>query len=224
MKIILLRHAESMGNREQRMLGQLDDPLSEWGQLQAKQLGQSLAHDSGQPTHLYCSPLARSLQTAQILLQSWPHIPNSQIETVDALKEIHNGIFQGLTWAQAQAQYPELCATLERSPTWIPIPGAESLVAVRDRARDFIQNLLTHHQNGDQIWSVTHGGFLPYLVAELLGSAKVWGMQIPSLALFEFELDLTYWHHQDQTCQNSTLWKIHRFNQCLVPQAHEAGV
>lgn len=217
MKILFLRHAESLGNCEQRMIGQLEDHLSDQGRQQASQLGSVLVQQVWQPTHLYSSPLQRAFQTAQLLSQAWPqdsHRP--ALETVDALKEIHPGIFQGLTWSQAQAQYPELCVALERSPTWIPIPGAESLAVVRDRAHGFIQMLLKGHENGDRIWAVTHGGLLPYLISELFGSPKVWGLEIPSLALFEFEVHLNYWESQDQNCHNPTLWQIHRFNQCVV--------
>lgn len=210
MKLLLIRHGESTGNLEQRMQGWNEAALTETGILQAKALGEYLLKENGQPSHLYSSPLQRAVQTAQILRgysQS-----ELKIQTAAELKELHNGVFQGLTWQEAQASYPALCWTLESSPDWIPIPEAESLQAARDRAQSFIQTLTTQHQNSDQIWVVTHGGILQYLVATLLESDRVWGLQISSTALFEFWLDLERWH-QGQNRFNPTLWQIRRFNQ-----------
>lgn len=211
MKLLLIRHAESTGNLEQRMPGWNEDALSETGMLQARTLARYLLKENGQPSHLYSSPLQRAVQTAQILLDYSQS--GFKIQTDVNLKELHNGVFQGLTWQEAQASYPELCQALETSPDWISIPGAESLQTACDRAQFFIQTLLTQHQNSDQIWVVTHGGILQYLVAALLRSDRTWGLQIRSTALFEFWLDLERWQTKDQNRFNPCLWQIRRFNQ-----------
>lgn len=208
MKLLLIRHAESVGNQEQRLQGQADFALSFQGQRQAAALAQSLSTQSWCPTHVYSSPLQRAIQTATILLQG----RELAIAGSEALQEIHLGILQGLTWAEAQAQYPELCCALEASPTWIPIPEAESLIQVRDRAKGFVESLLNQHIDSHRIWIITHGGLLPYLIAALLGCDRVWGLEIPPTALFEFWLDRDRWPHQDENLANNTLWQIRRFN------------
>ncbi|HEY9846058.1 MAG TPA: histidine phosphatase family protein, partial [Candidatus Caenarcaniphilales bacterium] len=124
--------------------------------------------------------------------------------------ELHNGILEGLTWSEAQTRYPSLCQALETSPEWLPIPGAEPLTQARDRALGFIQTLLSRHTNTDQIWIITHGGILQFLIAALLGCDRVWGLSINATALFEFWIDLTHWH-RDQTL-NPTLGQIRCFN------------
>ncbi len=210
MKLLLIRHAESIGNQEQRLQGHADFALSTTGQLQAAKLAAYLSSESWLPTHVYSSPLQRALQTAQILLRSRQEVT---IQTCEALKELDNGIFQGLTWAEAQSHYPELCRSLTTSPEWLPIPGAESPLQVRDRARSFWHALLTQHQNSDQIWIVTHGGLLLYLMAALLGSDRVWGLDIGPTARFEFWLDRDRWHCEDENLANTTLWQIRHFNE-----------
>lgn len=220
MKLLLIRHAESVGNLEKRMQGWVDCELSSNGELQVKKLAQHLLKETWQPSHVYSSPLQRAAQTAQALIVEFEAASNRlmhgeakiDVEYADELKELQNGIFQGLTWPEAQIQYPELCHRLETSPEWLPIPGAESLQQVRDRASQFIRTLLTRHTNTDQIWVVTHGGILQYLIAELLGCDRTWGLQISATALFEFWIDLTRWHLADQNCFNTALWQIHRFN------------
>jgi broad specificity phosphatase PhoE len=220
MKLLFIRHAESVGNREKRMQGHMDFELSTRGKLQAKKLAQNLQTASWQPSHIYSSPLKRAAQTSQILLTAFrPEsavTSSAQVEIKihyeDALKELDNGIFQGLTWSEAQTRHADLCRALEASPEWISIPGAESLLEVRDRAHRFIQTLFAHHSDLDQIWIITHGGILQYLIAELLGCERVWGLSIYATALFEFWLDLSRWPLTGQNLSNTTLWKIRRFN------------
>lgn len=213
MKLLLIRHAESLGNVDQRIQGRQDQDLSDQGRLQAQTLGTFLAANLWQPSHLYSSSLKRAVQTAQLLLAPLPTQPPTQY--IQELQELNNGIFDGLTWQEAETRYPQLCQALMTSAEWIPIPEAESLQAIRDRAQAFLQALLRNHGNQDQIWIVSHGGFLQYLVAAILGSDRVWGLSISPTALFEFWLDLERWSLTDQNRWNPTLWQIRRFNQVL---------
>ena len=135
-----------------------------------------------------------------------------QIHIHPSLQEWHTGIFQGLTWSEAQARYPDLCAALESRRDWLPIPEAETLDQGRDRARQFIQQLLATHCQTDSLWIVTHGGILPQLVAALLGCDRAWGFPVNNTALFDFELDCDRWPRPDCDRWNTSLWQIHRFN------------
>lgn len=211
MKLLLIRHAESLGNVDQRIQGHQDLELSERGILQAQNLAVFLGKETWQPSHLYSSPLKRAVQTAQWLLTALPTQP--EIQSKQELQELSNGILDGLTWQQAEAQYPDLAQALLTSSELIAIPGAEPPQAARDRAQAFLQTLLRHHSNNHQIWIVTHGGFLQYLVAEILGSDRTWGISIPPTALFEFWLERDRWSLTDQNRWNPTLWQIRRFNQ-----------
>ncbi len=209
MKLILIRHAESLGNVAQEIQGQEDSPLSEKGRLQALQLGEYLRSISWNPSHIYASPLIRSQRTAELTVGS----KALTIQVSPDLKEIHNGILQGLTWKVAQAKFPNLCAALLDTPEWIPIPEAEAPQDIFLRAQRFWDQILPAHNNTDQILIFTHGGFLQYLVAALLGCDRIWGFTIQPTALFEFDLDLEYFHTCDQNRFNPTFCKILRFNQ-----------
>ncbi|NCJ06586.1 histidine phosphatase family protein [Synechococcales cyanobacterium C] len=214
MHLLLIRHAESIGNCAAQIQAQVDDALTAKGKAQAQQLGRFLSRQSWHPTHLYCSPLVRSHHTAHLLRQALP-TPDLQPIVAADLQEIDHGIFQGLTWAEAQIQYPDLCAQLTDSVDWIPIPGGESPQDCRDRAHRFLKTLLATHQNTDRIWVISHGGFLQYLIAELLGCDRTWGLAIAPTARFEFELDLSRWFQASLNLHNPVLWKIHQFNQTL---------
>jgi broad specificity phosphatase PhoE len=234
-QLLFIRHAQSTGNQEKRMQGHGEFPLSETGRQQAEKLARRLLAEAWFPTHIYSSPLKRAAETTQILIDHFltaplpaavsdlidpsvspsdlPHISTAlPVRYADALKEFQNGIFQGLTWAEARTEYPELCQALEASPDWIPIPQAETLQDARDRAHQFIQSLLEQHRNGDRVWIVTHSWILQHLIAVLMGCDRSWRLRAQNTALFEFWFDHSRWQLTDQNRFNTDLWQVRRFN------------
>lgn len=236
LKLLFIRHAQSTGNQEKRMQGHGDFALSELGKQQAEKLARSLLAEAWFPSHIYSSPLQRAAQTTDILLEHFRTAPlpatvsdlidsavtpidpdedtanTISIRYADELKEFQNGIFQGLTWAEARTRYPDLCHALESSPDWIPIPQAETLQDARDRAKHFIQQLLRQHRNGDHIWIITHSWILQHLVAELMGCDRSWRLRASNTSLFEFWIDQSRWQRADQNRFNTDLWQVRRFN------------
>jgi broad specificity phosphatase PhoE len=72
--------------------------------------------------------------------------------------------------------------------------------------------VLNRHQNGEQIWIVTHSWILQHLIAELMGCDRSWRIHARNTAIFEFWIDQTRWRRTDQSCLNTDLWQIRRFN------------
>lgn len=218
LKILLIRHAQSLGNVQGQMEGQCSTALSRLGQAQAQQLKAYLMTQD-LPTHIYISSLLRASQTIQPLvtsLQQRKHPFRNQ--QTNALRELHQGIFQGLTWAEAQSKYPDVCEKLLSSMTWQPVPEAESLVDARARARSWMKHILDKHSPGDVIWAVSHEGFLQQLVSVIMGCDRTWRIPIPHTALFEFWLASTQYQNQWQSLQgdrfNPEFWLLKRFNDC----------
>lgn len=218
LKILLIRHAQSVGNCQGRMEGQSSTGLSAQGHSQAQQLKRYLLTQD-LPTHVYTSPLLRASQTIQPLLralQQKAHPFCSQ--QTKALQELHQGIFQGLTWQEAQSKYPDVCTQLLSSLIWQPVPQAESLAAARARAQLWMKYVLDKHQPGDTVWAISHEGFLQQLVAVMMGCDRTWKIPIAHTAIFEFWLAST--QHQNQWKQlkddrfNPEFWLIKRFNDC----------
>ncbi|NJM99292.1 MAG: histidine phosphatase family protein [Phormidesmis sp. RL_2_1] len=229
LKILLIRHALSIGNLQGRMEGQMEGAaatgLSPTGRQQAEQLSQTLieAGSSSLPTHLYSSPLLRAAQTTAVLLTHLQHINHPvQHYLAHDLREVHPGIFQGLTWAEAQIRYPELCGQLLSSLTWQPVPEAESLAATRARASAWVKHILQTHRGGETIWAVSHGGILQQIISVMLGCDRTWKMPIDHTAIFEFWLAATppstaqpaSWQPLANDQFNPEYWHIRRFNDC----------
>lgn len=235
LKILLIRHGQSQGNVEGRMEGWSSTGLTDLGRQQAQQLGQRLGQENQYPTQIYCSPLQRATETlAAMASELWstveipapaisiseipmPEIPIPEIPvpTVfhDDLRENHQGILTGLTWAEAQAQYPDLCQRLETSLDWVPIPEAESWLDGHQRAQRFVDNLLQQHRNGDQVWVISHQWIFQHIFACLLGSERTWGISFGHTAITELWLDRDRWFEADLNQRlNTELWRIQRFN------------
>lgn len=190
LKLLFIRHAQSAGNLQGQMEGQRSTALSERGWQQARCLSRHLVEDvSCRPTHLYSSPLLRARQTADVLASALKQVQHPfKIQSAAALQEMHQGIFQGLTWSEAQTQYPELCAQLLSSLHWQPVPQAETLVAARARSHQWIHHILSVHSPGEVVWMVSHEGILQQMIAVIMGCDRTWKISIAHTAIFEFWL------------------------------------
>ncbi|NER78394.1 MAG: histidine phosphatase family protein [Leptolyngbya sp. SIO1D8] len=239
LKLLFIRHGESTGNREKRMTSHLDDGLTAMGQVQCQHLAQSLYEQGWQPSHIYTSPLRRAIESLDYLLQPWnwplptelyrdltiaqghsfltpelyPLSPlaSPPITASEQLTEFQAGIFTGLTWAEAKQQYPQLCYMLEKSQDWVAIPHAETPLEGRERASQFIGQLLANHRVGDTVWIISHHWIMEHLIACLMGCDRTWQIAIPNTALFEFWLDRDRWLKTGMPLGISDLWQIKRF-------------
>ncbi|MEM9906074.1 MAG: histidine phosphatase family protein [Cyanobacteria bacterium P01_D01_bin.44] len=207
LKLLLIRHAQSLGNAEARMEGQSSTPLTPLGQHQAQQLTRYLQNHAEPPSHCYSSPLLRAVQTAKTLIEPYPGLA---ISPLDSLQELHQGIFQGLTWAEATARHRDLCRQLTGTLTYRPVPQAEPLAAAWQRAHRCVHNL-RNHQAGDVVWAISHGGFMQHLIAAILGCDRTWKLPIGHTAIFEFWLALNH-ENGTESLFNPECWQIKQFN------------
>lgn len=165
MRLLLLRHAQSIANAEARIQGQLDSPLSEQGQRQARALAQRLQRESWDITAIYASDLSRAAETA--------HIVGSQVELPVALdprlREYDAGVLNGLTWAEVEAHYPGLWQEFQRGGEWVPIPGEEGNGAFQARLAAFLDEGRARHEGRGTVVIVSHGASLSMILLHLLG-------------------------------------------------------
>ena len=105
-KLVLVRHGESVWNKENRFTGWTDVDLSEDGYLQAKKAGGILKRNGYTFDAAYTSVLKRSIKTLHIILeeldQLW--IPEDKSWRMN---ERFYGALQGLNKAEIAAKYGE---------------------------------------------------------------------------------------------------------------------
>jgi len=149
-RLVLIRHGETAWNRDRRMQGQTDTPLSDEGRAQARALGARLA--SARFAALYSSDLARAMDTARCVADSTGH----DIVADARLRERAFGIFEGLTAAEIAARYPdELERFRSRDPDYV-VPSGEGGRVFHARCLGCLAEIAQRHA-GDEVVVVTHG-------------------------------------------------------------------
>jgi probable phosphoglycerate mutase len=91
-RLLLIRHAQSVANIEGRMQGSGNDPLTPRGIAQAHNLARRLQSDSLSNGLIFCSPLQRAKQTAEIVAQAL----NLPLQLHPGLTEIDLGKLEGV--------------------------------------------------------------------------------------------------------------------------------
>ena len=150
-KIIkLYRHGETAWNKEGRLQGWLDSPLTEYGQAQAKK-------QTEQVELVFSSDLGRAVETAKLMF------PQVLLLKDPRLREIYLGDWQGKTISMLTAQSEYRCY-LERPNEFIA-HTQESFQAVTQRMQDFLDDILTRKETNIAV--VSHGVAIACLVAAL---------------------------------------------------------
>lgn len=184
-KFILIRHGETIWNKEHKMQGQTDIPLSKVGIKQAKQLSIHL-----KDIHLdilYSSPLKRASKTAKQIHQFHTHIP---FLTHDSLKERSFGDLEGITYEDIILTHPRMAFDKTWDYPYFQPPKGECLIDVRKRAEVFLHDALSHYE-GKTIAIVSHGVTLRIIIQILVGlpfsSAEALKTENTSCAFIEFD-------------------------------------
>jgi 2,3-bisphosphoglycerate-dependent phosphoglycerate mutase len=123
-KLVLLRHGESVWNKENRFTGWTDVDLSEQGRIEARKAGQLLKADAYRFDLAYTSVLKRAIRTLWIALDEldlmWLPVEHSW-----RLNERHYGALQGLNKAETAAKYGDAQVKVWRRAYDTPPPPLE---------------------------------------------------------------------------------------------------
>ena len=184
-QFFIVRHGETLWNRERRIQGQGNSELSAAGLRQATAVARHLA--TAGCTRLVSSDLGRTVQTAQPIAAA----TGLHLETDAGLRERAFGIFEGLTADQIRARYPDDHARWQLRKPDYGIPGGESLVQLSDRVRGALEALA--RASSGKVIIVTHGGVLDalYRIAAnaALDAPRTWQLLNASVNQIEVERD-----------------------------------
>src|SRR3989442_15467407 len=122
--LVLLRHGESTWNRENRVTGWHDVPLTESGMEESRAAAGMMATENIRPGILHTSVLLRAIQTANSALEdlglAWLPVRRSW-----RLNERHYGALQGLNNAETARAYGEDQVRDWRRSYDVPPPALE---------------------------------------------------------------------------------------------------
>jgi len=152
LRLLLVRHGETVWNQENRWQGQADVPLSESGLVQAQRLAQRLLREDRRVHAIYSSDLARAFRTAEILGDALGMAPLSE----EGWREMNIGRWSGLTTAEVIARHADEWERV-RAGEDLPRGGGETFAQFQRRLVQTTERLLRQHL-GQQIMIVSHGG------------------------------------------------------------------
>ncbi|RTL35225.1 MAG: histidine phosphatase family protein [Burkholderiales bacterium] len=152
-RLVVIRHGETLWNRETRIQGHIDIPLSPLGLAQAERLAQALADEP--LTAVYASDLSRARMTAQAVAA----VHGLPVHEDPGLRERAFGRFEGLTWQQIDQGFPGDADRWRRREPDFEVGGGESLIQFNRRCLDAMQRAAGAHRGGC-IALVAHGGVL----------------------------------------------------------------
>ncbi|HNB47344.1 MAG TPA: histidine phosphatase family protein [Burkholderiaceae bacterium] len=155
-RILAIRHGETTWNVDSRIQGQLDIGLNDLGRRQAQRAAQQLADEALDA--IYSSDLQRAHDTAQALAQH----SGVALRADAGLRERRFGVFEGRTFAEIDAEWPELALRWKRREPDFGAPGGETLAEFYARCVATATRLAAAHA-GQTIALVTHGGVLDCL-------------------------------------------------------------
>ncbi|SMG46105.1 2,3-diphosphoglycerate-dependent phosphoglycerate mutase [Dethiosulfovibrio salsuginis] len=215
-QVVLLRHGESVWNKENRFTGWTDVPLSDEGVKEAHRAGNLLSGEGYTFDIAYTSTLKRAIKTLWIVLEEmdlmWLPVYRSW-----RLNERHYGALQGYNKAEMAAERgeeqvnlwrrsydvppPELDEDDPRYPGLDPryssldkedVPKSECLKDTVDRFLPYWnETIVPAIKSGQKVIVVAHGNSLRALVKYLDGISDedIVGLNIPTGIPLVYELD-----------------------------------
>ena len=216
MKLVLLRHGESVWNKENLFTGWTDVDLSDTGRAEAAEAGRIMKAEGFDFDICFTSYLKRAIHTLNIALEQMDRewLP---VEKTWKLNERHYGALQGLNKSETAEKYgedqvkkwrrsydippPALDAKDERNPALqlqyrgvdkACLPLTESLKDTVARAGPFFDSEVKPLMlEGKRIIIAAHGNSLRALVKkfENLSDEEIVGVNIPTGVPLVYEFD-----------------------------------
>lgn len=160
MKILFVRHGESVDDIENRYGGSADFDLTEKGRKQISESAKKISSLDEKFEIVLSSPLKRALQSAEIISNEL----GIEMDVFEYLKERNlNGVLTGLVRSEAKKKYPEVVATHNR---WEYVDGSERAEDFKVRMKNAIKYLLKKEHRS--LVAVTHGLFLKTFFKEMM--------------------------------------------------------
>ncbi len=215
-RIVLLRHGESLWNKENRFTGWTDVDLTEDGITEAARAGRLMREEGYRFDSAYTSVLKRAVRTLDVVLGEM------DLDWIPVIKhwrlnEKHYGVLQGLNKRETAVKYgdgqvhewrrsydiapPSLGEDDPRNPRFDPryryVPAA--MLPRTESLRDTVARILPYWNceilpalaHCDDILVVAHGNSLRGIVKHIKGisDADIASLNIPTATPWVFEFD-----------------------------------
>jgi broad specificity phosphatase PhoE len=184
MRLLLIRHGQSVGNAQRRMQGWSDIDLDETGVAQAVALGERLRCEH-QVSALYTSTLRRAQHTAEVVGSRIGLCP--QLD--ERFMEFDHGALTGMTFDEIEQSFPDIVKVWRSTADWADIPRQEDRGSFFHRVMAGIDDIVGTYRDGQEVAVVSHRGALSAIVDGLVGlgyrQRPPWHFDNASLSIVE---------------------------------------
>jgi probable phosphoglycerate mutase len=189
-RLYVIRHGETEWNRDRRVQGHTDVPLSPIGHDQAGAAAESIADAIPHPAApgraralLYTSDLTRARETAAPIAARLAVVPRRRAD----LRERGMGAAEGRTWDELAVAHPAEVDAYRSHADRDAIPDMEPLEAFRARVLQALHDIASvADEDALPAVVVTHGGVLHVVLEEALGRDKKF--MIGNATVYKFEV------------------------------------
>ncbi len=162
-KLIIVRHAESHFNHQNRIQGHLDSHLTPRGLRQARRLAGRLR--KFKIDKVYTSDLGRAYTTTVEITR----FLKVKIIKDPLLREINLGAWEGMTPEEVDRLYDKGYQRWLKKPSACRIPRGERIEHFRKRITGRVRHIARENP-GKTVLIVSHGGAITALLADWLGA------------------------------------------------------
>ncbi|MBP3386114.1 MAG: 2,3-diphosphoglycerate-dependent phosphoglycerate mutase [Candidatus Methanomethylophilaceae archaeon] len=216
MKLVLLRHGESIWNRENLFTGWTDVDLSDTGRAEAASAGRILKEEGFDFDVCFTSYLKRAIHTLNIVLEKMDREWLPVIKTWK-FNERHYGALQGLNKSETAAKFGEDQVKVWRRSYDVPPPSLdpndarnpalneqyrsipEHLLPLTESLKETVERAVPYFEEevkprmiaGERVIIAAHGNSLRALVKvfEGLSDEEIVGVNIPTGVPLVYEFD-----------------------------------
>jgi len=165
----LFRHGQTIWNQLEIMQGHQDSPLSDTGRRQALVAARHIGNEDIYAA--YSSSSSRAIETTRLLLGE----KAVAIETLDELREINLGEWEGKQKAKVMEDYPDQYRDFWERPNSYRSVGGETFQPLWDRTVQAIKDILRSNQ-GKTVLVVSHAASVKAITSYFSGRSihQIW--------------------------------------------------
>jgi len=216
-RVIFWRHGRTSWNAERRFQGQSDIPLDDVGTRQAARAAALLAgklSDGGSPAvHIVSSDLTRAFDTATELAA----LTGSAVSRDPRLRETFGGAWEGKTFAEIEAAYPQDIADWQLDAPHVRAGGGETRVEVAHRMVAAVLDAVAAIPVDGTLVVATHGGATRVALAHLLGLPEPLWRTLSGLSNCHWSVV----EHSGINGDDGGHWKLTEHNVGTLPAPYE---
>ncbi len=183
-KLILIRHALTTDNQDNKLSGHIDSVVSEIGKKQIDKLTTYL--EKVDIDKIYTTTSSRTKDTVQKIA----NLKKIDIIQKEALKEISFGDFEGITFEKIKKNHPKEFQDMIDKGYEYKYPNGESLIDSYNRVANEISEIIIDNKD-KTILICSHGGTIRNIITYLISNSYEyhWNFKIDNASITILEVE-----------------------------------